>query len=62
MSGMRMSEVINSFNVLVDLGSKERISDYYNEELETLEHFKYPKIFFRNTKNVFISMIPKDST
>ena len=56
-SGLRKQEAINSFNVLVDL---ERITDYYNEENGTLEHFKYPKLFFRNTKNVFISMIPKN--
>jgi intergrase/recombinase len=43
--------------VLVGL---ERTTDYYNEENGTLEHFKYPKLFFRHTKNVFISMIPKD--
>ena len=60
MSGMRRSEVINSFNVIVDLGSKDRVSDYYNKEIGTLEHFKYPKLFFRNTKNVFISMVPRD--
>jgi len=60
MSGIRKSEAINSFNVMVDLGNKGRINDYYNEEIEILEHFKYPKLFFRNTKNVFISMIPKD--
>ena len=57
MSGLRKQEAINSFNVLVSL---ERISDYYNEKSGTLEHFKYPKLFFRHTKNVFVSMLPEN--
>jgi len=32
----------------------------YNENLCTLEHFTYPKTFLRNTKNVFISIVPRD--
>ena len=59
MSGLRKSEAINSFNLLVKLHNEEKLSSYYNEELRTIEHFRYPDIFFRRTKNVFIPMIPK---
>jgi len=58
-SGLRKTEAINAFNLLTELTNNGKINEYYNKELKTLEHFKYPKLFFRNTKNVFISMIPQ---
>jgi len=60
MSGLRKSEAIESFNLMIELHDKENLNNYYNEELETVEHFRYPNLFFRRTKNVFISMIPKN--
>ena len=60
MSGLRKSEAFNSFNLMIDLYEKGKINDYHNKQLRTLEHFKYPELFFRKTKNVFITMIPKD--
>jgi len=57
---LRKTEAINAFNLLVELANKGKINEYYNRELRTLEHFKYPNLFFRNTKNVFISMIPEE--
>jgi len=60
LSGLRKSEAIDSFNLMIKLDDKDKLNDYYNEELKTIEHFRYPDLFFRQTKNVFISMIPKD--
>jgi len=60
LSGLRKSEAIDSFNLMIKLDDTDKLNDYYNEELKTIEHFKYPDLFFRQTKNVFISMIPKD--
>jgi len=60
MSGLRKSEAIESFNLMIELHDKENLNNYYNEEPETVEHFRYPNLFFRRTKNVFISMIPKN--
>jgi intergrase/recombinase len=60
LSGLRKSEAVDSFNLMIKLDDKDKLNDYYNEELKTIEHFKYPDLFFRQTKNVFISMIPKD--
>ena len=45
---------------MIELHDNGKMNEYYNKELRILEHFKYPKLFFRNTKNVFISMIPED--
>ena len=55
-SGLRKSEAITSFNMIIDLNSKGKLSEYYNDELNVLEHFKY-KVFLRKTKNAYISFI-----
>lgn len=58
-SGMRTGEAIESFNMIIELSKENRLGDYYNEVSSTLEHFHYPKTFLRNTKNVFVSVVPK---
>jgi intergrase/recombinase len=59
MSGLRMKEAINSFNLLIDLGKQNKLSDYYDKELNCLCHFKYPKLFLRGTKNTYITFLPE---
>jgi len=59
LSGVRKGEAIEAFNLIVKLGQAGRLSEYYNEELESLEHFRYPEKFIRGTKNVFFSFLPK---
>jgi intergrase/recombinase len=54
LSGLRPSEAIESFNLI-----RTKLNAYYNEELCTLEHFRFKEIFLRNTKNAFITIIPK---
>jgi hypothetical protein len=56
-SGLRMDEAINSFNMIIDLGRENKLSQYYDETLGCLCHFKYPKTFIRRTKNCFITFI-----
>ena len=58
-SGLRKTEAIRSFNMAVRLKREGRLDEYYNFELESLEHFRYPKIFIRGTKNVFFSFVPR---
>ncbi len=58
-TGLRRTEAINSFNLIIDLNSKGKLSDYYNTELSCLEHFKYGKLFLRGTKNAYISFASK---
>jgi len=53
-----MGEGIKSFNKIIELNKQKRLNDYYNEDLNVLEHFKYSKDFLRNSKNVYISIIP----
>jgi intergrase/recombinase len=59
MSGLRMREAINSFNLILDLSKENKLSDYYDKELSCLCHFKYPKMFLRGTKNTYISFLPE---
>jgi intergrase/recombinase len=56
-SGLRMNEAINSFNKIIELARENRINEYYDEGLNCLCHFKYPKQFIRRTKNCFITFI-----
>ena len=55
-TGLRKNEAITSFNMIIDLSSKGELGEYYNAELNVLEHFKY-KVFLRGTKNAYISFV-----
>ena len=54
-SGLRTSEAINSFNLIIELTRENKLSEYYDSELTVLCHFKYPKLFIRRTKNCYIT-------
>jgi len=57
-TGLRKNEAITSFNMIIELNNKEELGNYYNSELNVLEHFKH-KVFLRGTKNAYISFVPK---
>jgi intergrase/recombinase len=59
LSGVRAMEGVKTFNLLVELGSKYT-EEYFNEDTGFLEHFKYPKMFLRRSKNVYVSAVPKE--
>ena len=56
-SGLRMTEAITSFNMIIKLHTEGRLGDYFNADLSALEHFKYKEQFLRGTKNCFITFI-----
>jgi intergrase/recombinase len=58
LSGVRAMEGVKCFNLLVDLGSNYT-QEYYNEKTSFLEHFKYAKLFLRNSKNLYVTAVPK---
>jgi len=58
-SGLRKTEAIDAFDLIINLSRRGQISEYYNAELESLEHFRYPEKFIRGSKNVFFSFIPR---
>jgi intergrase/recombinase len=53
LTGLRPSEAIEALNIIAEKG----LEGYYNPELQVLEHFRFPKVFLRGTKNAFISVI-----
>jgi intergrase/recombinase len=59
-SGLRMSEAIESFNLIINLAKDNKLSEYYDKNLSCLCHFKYQKLFIRGTKNAYITFISKD--
>ncbi len=58
-TGLRKNEAIQSFNLIIRLYQNTDLKNYYNEELNCLEHFKFKELFLRRTKNTYISFIPK---
>ncbi|MEM3597169.1 MAG: integrase [Candidatus Bathyarchaeia archaeon] len=59
LSGLRLVEAIESYNLIIDLAENGKLSEYYNFENEALEHFRFKKRFIRRTKKAFVSLIPK---
>jgi intergrase/recombinase len=63
--GLRPSEVVESVRLLnnnnnISLPENFRVN-YYNPERQTLEHFRFPEIFLRQTKKAYISFITLDN-
>jgi intergrase/recombinase len=54
LTGLRTSEALSVLNLVF----KGEFGNYYNAEFKTLEHFRYPDIFIRTTKNTYISLLP----
>ena len=59
LSGVRAMEGVKAFNLLVKLGSKYT-EEYYNKDTGFLEHFRYPKLFLRRSKNAYVSVVHKE--
>jgi hypothetical protein len=59
LSGLRLREAVNSYNLIIDLARAGRLSEYYNRENGALEHYRFKGLFMRRSKKVFVSFIPK---
>jgi intergrase/recombinase len=59
-SGLRLNEAVQSYNLIVRLSREGKLNQYYNEQTETLEHFRFKEVFIRKSKKAFISFIPKE--
>jgi intergrase/recombinase len=58
-SGLRLSEAISSYNLIIDLSKQGKLDTYYDKKKQVLEHYKFRSIFIRRTKKVFLSYIPQ---
>jgi intergrase/recombinase len=59
LTGMRLLEAVNSYNLIIKLHREGRLNEYYNEETEALEHYKFIDLFLRKSKKAFVSFVPK---
>ena len=60
LTGLRPSEGINSLELISHLSEIDQLDNYLNEELLMLEHFRYPKMFLRRSKNAYISFVTQN--
>ena len=60
MTGLRKAEAQKSMRLIIQLFNEGRLDSYYNSELCIIEHWRFPKLFFRKTKMVYISIVTKD--
>ena len=58
LSVVRAMEGVKAFNLLVELDCRYA-EEYFNEDTGFLEHFRYPKLFLRRSKNVYVSAVPR---
>jgi hypothetical protein len=54
MTGLRASECIESVRLL---NGHHQMTDYYNPEQSILQHYRFPQLFIRRTKAVYISLM-----
>jgi hypothetical protein len=59
-TGLRYEEAIESYNLIIKLSKENKLKQYYDNEREILEHFRFKDIFLRKTKKVFISFVPTE--
>jgi len=59
-SGLRVSECVASFNLVVELSNQNRLNEYYDPTIKALIHMRYQKLFIRKTKNAYFTFISDD--
>ena len=52
--GLRPSEVVESVKLI---NNNQTFEKYYNPNNKTLEHFRFPDVFLRQTKKAFLSFV-----
>ncbi|MGB9756302.1 MAG: hypothetical protein ACPLVJ_00770 [Candidatus Bathyarchaeales archaeon] len=58
-TGLRLVEAVESYNLIIKLAKEGRLSEYYDSEKEVLEHYKFRETFLRKGKKALISFVPK---
>jgi len=59
-TGMRLVEAVKSYNLIIQLAREGKLSDYYDADLNALQHYKFSDLFIRRTKKAFVSFVPKE--
>jgi hypothetical protein len=57
LTGLRPTEATVSCRLITELSEKNKLDSYYDRELMMLQHFRFPKLFLRKSKNAYISFV-----
>jgi len=58
-TGLRYEEAVNAWNLIIELTQQGKLSEYYKEDKQVLEHFRFKDIFIRRSKKAFVSFVSK---
>jgi intergrase/recombinase len=56
-TGLRFEEAIEANNLIIKLGGQGRLNEYYSNEKQALEHFRFRQVFIRRSKKAFVSFV-----
>jgi hypothetical protein len=57
LTGLRPNEAVSSCNLITELFGEGKLDKYLDRELMMLQHFRFPDLFLRSSKNAYISFI-----
>ena len=57
LTGLRPSEAAASCKLITELSEKNKLDLYLDKDLMMLQHFRFPDLFLRKSKNAYISFI-----
>ena len=60
LTGLRPTEGCMSSRLLVESSEEGELGRYLDEDLMMLQHFRFPKIFLRGSKNAYITFISQE--
>ena len=60
LTGVRPSEACTAVSLMAELERRNELEKYFNRELLMLEHFRFPRLFLRKSKNCYVSFVRED--
>jgi intergrase/recombinase len=60
LTGLRPSEAALSCSLITEVSEQNKLELYLDEDLMMLEHFRFPDLFLRKSKNAYISFITSE--
>lgn len=57
LTGLRPNEAVLSCNLITELSNKNKLDSYLDKDLMMLQHFRFPDLFLRKSKNAYVSFI-----
>jgi hypothetical protein len=59
-TGLRYVEAVNSWNLIVELAKQGKLGNYYEDNKQVLEHYRFKEIFIRRSKKAYISFVSRE--